>query len=78
MWHYDYKNGYCGDKFIISHHITYPLSTANVIFYLKFHKLSLLYVEKGGNKVMNDKLTTKEIFGIRLRDLCKQNGYTIE
>lgn len=27
---------------------------------------------------MSDKLTTKEIFGIRLRDLRKQNGYTIE
>ena len=27
---------------------------------------------------MSDKLTTKEIFGIRLRDLRRQNGYTIE
>ncbi len=27
---------------------------------------------------MSDKLTTNEIFGIRLRDLRKQNGYTIE
>ena len=27
---------------------------------------------------MSNKLTTKEIFGIRLRDLRRQNGYTIE
>lgn len=27
---------------------------------------------------MNEKTTTNEIFGIRLRDLRKQNGYTIE
>ncbi len=27
---------------------------------------------------MSDKLTTNEIFGIRLKDLRKQNGYTIE
>lgn len=27
---------------------------------------------------MSDTLTTKEIFGIRLRDLRRQNGYTIE
>lgn len=27
---------------------------------------------------MNEKITTNEIFGIRLRDLRKQNGYTIE
>lgn len=27
---------------------------------------------------MSDKYTTNEIFGIRLRDLRKQNGYTIE
>lgn len=27
---------------------------------------------------MSDKLTTKEIFGIRLKDLRRQNGYTIE
>lgn len=27
---------------------------------------------------MSDNLTTKEIFGIRLRDLRRQNGYTIE
>ncbi len=27
---------------------------------------------------MNEKSTTNEIFGIRLKDLRKQNGYTIE
>lgn len=48
------------------------------MFSITSHKFSLLRFEKGEKGIMNPKNTTNEIFGVRLKALRKQNGYTIE